>query len=74
LPRQFVRNSIPIYVMGDLPAEPSQQRAPTKAKSPLLASKLDKVSEREYIRKGYIKGFIDYFDVPKGPEDIRVVR
>jgi hypothetical protein len=50
-----------------------QQRVPTKAKDPLLTSKLDKVLEREYIQKGYVEGFIDYCDAPKFPEDIRVV-
>jgi hypothetical protein len=59
--------------MGELPKAPSQQRAPSHIKAPLLASKLDKVLERDYIRKGQFQGYIDYFDVPKGAEDIRVV-
>jgi hypothetical protein len=73
LPRQHVRDGIQICVMGKLPKAPIQQRAPSHIKAPLLASKLDKLLERDYIRKGKVQGYIDYFDVPKGAEDIRVV-
>jgi hypothetical protein len=59
--------------MGELPRASSNQRGPAKYKDPLLASKLDKVLERQYIRKGPVKAFIDYFDVPKVPDDIRIV-
>jgi hypothetical protein len=59
--------------MGELPKAPIQQRAPSHIKAPLLSSKLDKVLEQYYIRKGQVQGYIDYFDVPKGAEDIRVV-
>jgi hypothetical protein len=73
LPRQHDRDDIPICVMGELPKAPSQQRAPSHIKAPLMASKLDKVLERDYIRKGKFQVYIDYCDVPKGAEDIRVV-
>jgi hypothetical protein len=73
LPLSHVRDGIPIFVMGELPRASSNQRGPAKYKAPLLASKLDKVLERQYIRKGPVKASIDYFDVPKGPADIRVV-
>jgi hypothetical protein len=59
LPRQHVRDGIPICVMGGLPKAPIQQRAPSQIKAPLLASKLDKVLERDYIRKGKVQGYID---------------
>jgi hypothetical protein len=59
--------------MGELPRASSNQRGPAKHKAPLLASKLEKVLERQYIRKVPVKAFIDYFDVPKGPDNIRVV-
>lgn len=59
--------------MGELPRGSINQCGPAKYKAPLLASKLDKVLERQYILKGPVKAFIDYFDVPKGPDDIRVV-
>jgi hypothetical protein len=62
-----------IIVMGELPWGSSNQRGPAKYKAPLLASNLDKVLERQYIRKDPVKALIDYFDVPKGPDDIRVV-
>jgi hypothetical protein len=58
--------------MVELPRASSNQRGPAKHKAPLLASKIDKVMERQYIRKGPVKSFTDYFDVPKGPDDIRV--
>jgi hypothetical protein len=73
LPLSHVRDGIPIFVMGELPRASSNQRGPAKYKAPLLASKLDTFLERQYIRKGPVKSFIDYFDVPKGPDDIRVV-
>jgi hypothetical protein len=59
--------------MGELPRGSSNQRGPAKYKAPLLASKLDKVLERQYIHKGPVKSFIDYFEIPKGPDDIRIV-
>jgi hypothetical protein len=68
-----VRDGIPIFLVGELPRGSRNQRGPAKYKAPLLASKLDKVIERQYIRKGPVKAFIDYFEVPKGPDDIRVV-
>jgi hypothetical protein len=73
LPLSHVRDGILIFVMVEIPWASSKQRGPAKHKAPLLASKLDKVVESEYIRKGPVKAFIDYFDVPKGPDDIRVV-
>jgi hypothetical protein len=47
LPLSHVRDGIPIFVMGELPRASSNQRGPAKHKAPLLASKLDKVLERE---------------------------
>jgi hypothetical protein len=73
LPLSHVRDGIPIFVMGKLPRASRNQRGPAKYKAPLLASKLDKVLERQYIRKGPVKAFIDYFDMPKVLDDIRVV-
>jgi hypothetical protein len=73
LPLSHVWDGIPIFVMGELPRVSSKQRGPAKHNAPLLASKLDKVLEREYIRKGPVKAFINYFDVPKGPDYILVV-
>jgi hypothetical protein len=70
LPLSHVRDGIPIFMMGELHWASSKQRGPAKHKAPLLASKLDKVLEREYIRKGPVKAFIDYFNVPTVPDDI----
>jgi hypothetical protein len=59
LPLSHVRDGIPIFVMGELPRASSNQRGTAKYKAPLLASKLDKVLERQYICKGPVKAFID---------------
>jgi hypothetical protein len=72
-PLSHVQYGIPIFVMGELPRASINQRGPAKHKARLLASKLDKVLEREYICKGPVKAFIDYFDVPTRPDDIRVI-
>ena len=64
----------PIHVMDDLPHNHRAQRAPADDSIQRVAEKLSKVISRGYFDQGQpIESLTDYFDVPKGPTDIRMV-
>ena len=72
--RKFARDGIPVFVEGKLPSYRVKQRV-TKNKLHFAAvhKKISKVVQRKYIVQGYIKSVINFFDVPKGESDIRMV-
>jgi hypothetical protein len=67
------RDGMEIFVSGTLPTLTRPARAPHPDKLPLLGAKIDKVRLRNYIAKGPVLNLTDFFDVPKGDSDIRVV-
>lgn len=72
----FAVKGWPVTPLKALPKYKSQKQswdAPTRV---LLAKKIGKVIDRGYIKlvkKEEIKSFVDFFAVPKGEEDIRLV-
>ena len=66
-------NGLPIYVADELPQNQRPQR-PLKAEvRSLVADKISKVLERGYIRPGPVSNLTDFFPVPKGENDVRIV-
>ena len=74
-PRQRLAalRGIPVRVAGRFPRNRRKQRPPAPDKRALVASKLDTVRDRGYVGAGNIVSLTDYFDVPKGESDIRMV-
>ena len=67
------RDGMEIFVQGTLPTQMRRPRLPTPEKAKLIGPKVDKVRVRTYILPGDVENLTDYFDVPKGDHDIRVV-
>lgn len=67
------RDGMEIFVQGTLPTQMRPARRPTPEKAAQLGPKIDKVRLRNYIVGGRVSNLTDFFDVPKGDEDIRVV-
>ena len=62
-----------IFVQGPLPTQMRSGRLPTQEKAAQLGPKIDKVRLRSYILAGLVLNLTDFFDVPKGDKDIRIV-
>jgi len=72
--RSNIRDGFPVYVTSKLPEFLKRQRfTGTKEQTDLLKGKVNKVIARGYVEKGFVKSLINYFSVPKGLDDIRVV-
>ena len=72
--RRQVRDGVKVFVQGKLPQYRRRQRVnsdPVKLQQ--VKEKLVKVVERGYFKPTYVKSLINYFDVPKGASDIRMV-
>jgi hypothetical protein len=70
----LARDGHPVWTTGEQPQylrpQPSEKDLERRAK---VKKKLDTVRDRRYIEPGTIKSLTNYFDVPKGSDDIRMV-
>jgi len=73
--RRYIRDGFPVFVEKKLPEYKKNQtfRGLTTQQMEALEIKINKVIERRYLNEGYVKSLINYFAVPKGMTDIRVV-
>lgn len=73
--RKNVRDGFPVWVETKLPEYKRSQmfKGLNKEQMKALEIKVHKVISRRYLNKGYVKSLINYFAVPKGVDDIRVV-
>lgn len=71
--REAARDGMQIFVRDKLPTSRRPARPPVKGQRKLIATKINKVRKRRYIRRGVVKNLTDYFAVPKGDSDIRMV-
>lgn len=72
--RKSIRDGFPIHIEGSLPKYRQRQIFHlSESGMDQLRKKIRKVSERNYIEEGYVSSLINYFAVPKGENDIRVV-
>ena len=64
------------FIQGKLPHNMKRARPLNKELRTIVASKLTKYLERGYckiVHQSYVQNYIDYFPVPKGKDDIRMV-
>ena len=73
--RELSRDGLTVFIQGPLPElrYRKPQRRPPPEKFDLVWSKLEQVRTRGYIAPGPVISLTDYFDVPKGESDIRMV-
>jgi hypothetical protein len=72
--RHIIRDGLPIWFTGDPPKyKRPQQREKDEEIRKRVIEKLDKVRKRRYISPGTVMSLTDFFSVPKGLEDIRLV-
>ena len=75
--RREARDGVKVFIEGSLPTTKSRMVIKKDPKIPdLLAkmwAKLQKVIERGYIAPGFVMSLVNYFAVPKGLTDIRMV-
>ena len=72
--RKFVRDGYPVHVETALPVYRQRQVFHLKEKEMnQLSKKINKVLDRRYLETGYVHSLINYFAVPKGKDDIRIV-
>jgi len=72
--RKEVRDGVPVFVEGQLPQRKSKQRLRCEQEvKAAMKRKLEKVLGRGYLVKGYVLSLTNYFAVPKGENDIRMV-
>ena len=67
------REGTPFFIQGSLPANRRPQRVPPAHLLPLVAEKISIVRDKGYIVSGLVKSLTTYFQVPKGPADLRMV-
>jgi hypothetical protein len=69
-----IRDGLPIWFSGEKPCWRRPQQAERDATTrERVIKKLDKVRKRKYISPGTVWSLTDFFSVPKGLEDIRLV-
>lgn len=72
--RKQVRDGFPVHIEGALPTYRQRQVFHlNKLEFEQLSKKIQKVINRGYLEQGYVRSLINYFAVPKGKGDIRVV-
>jgi hypothetical protein len=72
--RKVIRDGLPIWFTGTKPrwrrAQNAERNEATRAS---VIKKLSKVRKRKYISPGTVTSLTDFFSVPKGLDDIRLV-
>lgn len=71
--RKDARDGMEIFVKGTLPTYTKAPRRPQIEMLARVRAKLSKVRQRRYIQFGLVRSLTDYFPVPKGTDDIRMV-
>jgi hypothetical protein len=76
-PREYrttIRDGLEIWFSGERPRwrRPQRQAADEETRQKVIA-KISKVRKRKYISTGYVWSLTDFFSVPKGANDIRMV-
>lgn len=72
--RTHVRDGVPIHVEKKLPRYKQRQVFHLNEQGmEQLGKKVQKVTDRGYLEEGFVGSLINYFAVPKGEGDIRVV-
>jgi len=72
--QKAVRDGFPVHIEKALPKYRQKQVFHLKEPELIqLKKKISKVVERGYLESGYVSSLINYFAVPKGEGDIRVV-
>ena len=72
--RRSVRDGFEVFVEGKMPCYKQKQVFHLSGKEKeKLASKITKIVKRGYLEKGYVRSLINFFAVPKGESDIRIV-
>ena len=72
--RNQVRDGVPIYIEKKLPQYKQRQVLHLGDRELIqLRNKISKVINRRYLEGGYVASLINYFAVPKGDDDIRIV-
>jgi hypothetical protein len=76
-PRSYmhvIRDGLPIWFSGEPPNyKRAQQKEKDEETRKRVVEKLDNVRKRRYISPGTVRSLTDFFSVPKGLEDIRLV-
>ena len=68
------RDGTPIFISGSLPRYTQRQQWPaSKEDRKAMTKKLYKVQKRGYVSQGHVLSLTNYFCVPKGDDDIRMV-
>jgi hypothetical protein len=73
--KKQARDGMQMLWIPDKLASSRKEQAVVKDKitKALMASKLSKVINRGYIKRGNVRSLIKYFSVPKGSDDVRMV-
>ncbi len=68
------RDGLKIFVSGSLPQlRRSKTALLLKDQIPLVAEKVDGMIQKGYLSSGFVKSTVNYFAVPKGLTDVRIV-
>ena len=71
---RWAREGQPHFVTGELPSfVEAQRKSATEESQALVQEKVNKVRRRMYIAPGLVLSLTHMFDVPKPPDDIRMV-
>ena len=72
--RKETRDRTKVFISGELPDYTQRQKWSSVLRDKEdLEKKLNKVRDRGYTDKGYVKSLTGYFAVPKGNDGIRMV-
>ena len=72
--KKEARDGTPIFVSGTLPKYIKRQQWPSSVEERrAITKKLHKVQKRGYVSEGHVVSLTNYFCVPKGNDDIRMV-
>ena len=74
--QQFAVCGFKPYILGTLPTSKRKARPIKQTFKAILAKKIGKYIQRGYLKivpSSIIENFIDYFAVPKGEDDVRIV-
>jgi hypothetical protein len=72
--REVIRDGLEIWFSGEKPKwRRPQRKAGDEETRQKVIKKIAKVRKRKYISTGYVWSLTDFFSVPKGADDIRMV-
>jgi hypothetical protein len=72
--QETIRDGLKIWFSGEKPQWTRAQRVEKDEKvKQKVIKKIAKVRKRQYISPGYVRSLTDFFSVPKGDSDIRMV-